>query len=201
MTHHSIKPRDIDVVDRIKQGDVNAFESLLLKYENHVLRIVKRHVPQHEIEETVHNVFIRVYESLSTFEAKSDFKAWVSAIAVRTCYDYWRKAYRSREIPLSSLTEKHQKWMEDVVWDQSRASFQDKGSQEEAREVLDWALAKLSAEERVVLELIYLEGLSVREAARLLGWSMANVKVRSFRSRRKLRKFLEAWVGGLGQAL
>jgi len=43
----------------------------------------------------------------------------------------------------------------------------------------------------MVLELIYMEGLSVREAAGLLGWSMANVKIRAFRSRKKLHKLLK----------
>jgi RNA polymerase sigma-70 factor (ECF subfamily) len=42
----------------------------------------------------------------------------------------------------------------------------------------------------MVLELVYLEGYSLRETADLLGWSIANVKVRSFRSRKKLHKLL-----------
>jgi len=42
----------------------------------------------------------------------------------------------------------------------------------------------------MVVELIYLEGLSGKEAAELLGWSVANVKVRSFRARKKLQKLL-----------
>jgi RNA polymerase sigma-70 factor (ECF subfamily) len=60
----------------------------------------------------------------------------------------------------------------------------------EAREILNWALGKLSAGDRMVLELVYLEGLSVQETAELLGWSKANVKVRSFRARMKLEKLL-----------
>jgi RNA polymerase sigma-70 factor (ECF subfamily) len=55
---------------------------------------------------------------------------------------------------------------------------------------LDWALDRLSAEDRMVLELVYLEGLSVKETAELLGWSVANVKVRSHRSRKKVEKLL-----------
>jgi RNA polymerase sigma-70 factor (ECF subfamily) len=51
-------------------------------------------------------------------------------------------------------------------------------------------LGRLSAEERIVLEMIYFEGLSGKEVAELLGWSIANVKIHSFRSRRKLRKLL-----------
>ena len=63
--------------------------------------------------------------------------------------------------------------------------------QKEAAELLDWALANLSAEDRMVVELIYLEGLTGKEAADLLGWSIANVKVRAFRSRKRLKKLLK----------
>jgi RNA polymerase sigma-70 factor (ECF subfamily) len=91
---------------------------------------------------------------------------------------------------MSSLTEKHRKWLEEVVSDQSEWSLHEKGQREEAREVLDWALEHLSTEDRMIIELIYLEGLSGKEAADLLGWSISNVKVRSFRSRKKLKKIL-----------
>ena len=69
-------------------------------------------------------------------------------------------------------------------------SCDEKVLQKEAGEILDLALAKLSAGDRMVLELVYLEGHSVKEAAGLLGWSTTNVKVRLFRSRRKLRGLL-----------
>ena len=88
---------------------------------------------------------------------------------------------------MSSLTEKHQEWLEKVVLNRSGQSFDDEASQREARELLDWALDRLSPGDRMVLELVYLEGLSGREAADLLGWTVANVKVRSLRARRKLR--------------
>ena len=97
---------------------------------------------------------------------------------------------------MSSLGEKHQTWLEEVISEGSGQSLEEKGSQQEAREILDWALGKLSVEDRMVLELIYLEGLSGKEAADLLGWSLANVKVRSFRSRRKLQGLLTGLVKG-----
>ena len=183
-------PSDIEIVRRVTEGDVNLFESLLVKYKDHVLRIVMRHMPYDKIEETAHDVFVRAYQSLPTFKGKSNLKQWLSAIAVRTCYDFWRKQYRSKEIPISSLTENHQKWLEEVMSNQSSRSFHEKDSQNEAREVLDWALDRLSAEDRVVLELVYLEGLSGKEAADLLGWSVANVKIRLFRSRKRLKELI-----------
>ncbi len=190
MHANSSETSDNEIVSRVLDGDVNAFERLLKRYEDHVLMIAKRHIPYAHIEEIAQDVFVRAYESLPSFKKKTRFKPWLSTIAVRTCYDFWRKAYRSREVPMSTLTEKHRDWVEQVMSDQSNRSFYKDVSQKEARELLDWALDRLTAKDRMVLELIYFEGLSGKETAELLGWSVANVKVRSFRSRRKLRKLL-----------
>ncbi len=190
MTNESCSPDDIQMIRQIVTGDVNAFEQLMKKYQNHVLRIIKKHIPNNHVEDATQDVFISMYQSLRTFRYESGFDHWLSAIAVRTCYRFWRNHYKSREIPMSSLTEKHRVWLEDALSDPSSESFGERGVQEEAREILDWALDRLSAEDRMVLELVHLEGYSVKEAARLLGWSAVNVKVRSFRSRNKLRKEL-----------
>ena len=90
---------------------------------------------------------------------------------------------------MSSLGDEHREWLERAA--SETASIEDIARQAEARELLEYALSRLSAEDRMVLELVYMEGLSVREVAGLLGWSTANVKIRSFRSRRKLHKLLK----------
>ena len=190
MANDPCSPEDIQSIREIITGNVNAFEQLMKKYQNHVLRIVKKHIPNNYVEDAAQDVFINVYQSLPTFRAESSFDHWLSAIAVRTCYRFWRNHYKSREIPMSSLTEKHRVWLEDALSDPLSESSGEKGLQEEAREILDWALGRLSAEDRMVLELVHLEGYSVKETARLLGWSAVNVKVRSFRSRKKLHNEL-----------
>ena len=58
--------------------------------------------------------------------------------------------------------------------------------------MLQWALSRLSPEHRMVLTLVHLEGYSVREAARLLGWNVVNVKVRAYRARQALRQLFLA---------
>ena len=190
MQNDSLRPSDADIVRQILDGNVNAFESLITRYQVLVLKIVKKHVPPEEVEETVQNAFVRAYRSLPTFKGKSPFSQWLASIAMRACYDYWRRAYRSREVPMCALTEKHREWLDAVMSEESVQAVDEAGSQKEARELLDYALATLSAQDRMVLELVYLEGLSVKEAADLLGWSTANVKVRSFRTRKKLEKLL-----------
>ncbi|MBN2539035.1 MAG: RNA polymerase sigma factor [Deltaproteobacteria bacterium] len=189
------KPSDNEIIHRIIDGDIDEFAQILTRYKDYVMGIVSRHVPYDQVEETAHDAFIRAYQSLPTFKQKSGFRHWLSSITVRTCYDFWRQRYRSKEVPMSSLTEKHRQWLENVISDTSDRAFNERGSLKEAREVIDWALAKLSAEDRMVLELVYLEGLTVKEAAELLGWTTANVKVRSFRSRRKLQEILSGPIG------
>ena len=190
MKNDSCDPGDSEIVHQVVAGNVNAFEHLLEKYQNYVLKIVKKHIPYDQVKDTTQDVFIRAYQSLQTFKGGSSFEQWLATITVRTCYDFWRKRYKSRELSMGSLTEKHHSWLEEAISNESTRSFHEKGLQKEAREILDWALERLSAEDRMVLELVYLEGHSVKEAAALLGWSTANVKVRSFRSRRKLRELL-----------
>jgi len=190
MGKNSAINNDNEIICRVIEGDVNAFEHLLTKYKNYVFKIVNKHIPYDQVEEIAQDVFIRTYQSLPSFKGKSSFRQWLSKITVRTCYDFWRKSYRNREVPMSSLSEKQQNWLENVISDQSESSFYEHGRQNEAKEVLDYALDRLSPEERMILELIYLEGLSIKEAADLLGWSLANVKIRAFRSRKKLHKIM-----------
>lgn len=186
----TLKIDDEEVVARVLEGNVNAFETLLHRHGDLVARIVKRHVPLQDAEEVAQDVFVRTYESLLSFKGKSVFRRWLSSIAVRTCYDYWRKAYRCREVALTQLTERHREWLEEVVSGESEETRRESDARKEAQDLLNWALAKMSPEDRMVLELIHMEGLSVKEVAELLGWSPANVKVRSFRARKKMEKLL-----------
>jgi RNA polymerase sigma-70 factor, ECF subfamily len=195
MENDSRGPDDTEIVRQVIAGDVNAFECLLEKYQNLVTRIVIKHAPPDQVKDLTQETFTRTYQSLPTFEGGRNFQHWISTIAVRTCYDFWRKHGRSREISMDSLDDGHRVWLEAALSDKSSQTFQERGREKEAGETLNWALGKLSAEDRMVLELVYLEGYSVKEASRLLGWSIANVKVRSFRSRSKLHKLLSRQLG------
>ena len=190
MENDSCNCKDAEIISQVIAGNVNAFERLMERYQNLVMRIVKKHAPPDQVKDLTQEAFIRTYQSLPTFEGGDRFQHWVSTIAVRTCYDFWRKHGRSREIPVNFLDAGQQAWLEAALFDKSSQTFHEIGREREAAEILDWALGILSAEDRIVLELVYLEGHSVKEAAGLLGWSIAKVKVRSFRSRRKLHKLL-----------
>jgi RNA polymerase sigma-70 factor (ECF subfamily) len=186
---NAASPDDAEVVRWVLDGNVNAFRRLVERYGDLVAGVVRKHVPPEYQEDVFQDVFVRAYRSLLTFKNGS-FPAWLSTISVRTCYDFWREHYKRAELPVSAFTDRHQAWLEEALSDRSNESYREKGREKEAREILDHALDYLSPGDRLALELVYLEGYSVKEAARLLGWSVPNVKVRLFRSRRKLRELL-----------
>ena len=158
-----------------------------------------KHVPGQDVESVAHDAFVRAYLSLGTFGRRGDFKHWLSRIALRTAYDYWRERYRSRETPLASLGEDEAQWLEHATADQAGQRNLDEAASREARQVLAKAMDRLSPEDRMVLELVHIEERPVKEAAEILGWSVANVKVRAFRSRKKLRSILEKMLDRQGR--
>lgn len=181
---------DGEVVGDVLNGNADAFEIILERYGDHILKILKRHLPPDQIEDVAQEVFIRIYKSLNAWRRGERFKAWMSAIAVRTCYDFWRRQYRSRETNLSALSPEQENWLTRTLSDDAAETFESRAERQEAKAVLDYALNRLSPEDRMVIDLVYLEELPVKEAARLLGWSVSNVKIRSFRARKKLLRLL-----------
>ncbi len=190
MMKDSSKRSDTRIVRQVLDGDTDAFAQIIERHQENVFRIVSKRIPADQAEEVAHEVFVRTYRSLSGFKSKSSFQNWLAKIAVRTCYDYWRERYRSKELPMDSLSEKHRIWLDRFMVDSATESFERAESGSAAREILLWALEKLSPGDRSVLELVHLEGYSVKEAAEILGWSTGMVKIRAFRSRKKLRVIL-----------
>jgi len=178
-----------DLVSRIRQGETERFAELIDRYQRHVGRIVGRRAPAERVRELVHEVFVKAYVNLAQFSDSVPFEHWLAGIAVRTCYDFWRERAR-KEVPVSALSEDHQRWIEQTLSSQSDRQFRDETAKQDAAEVLEWALRQLSPENRAVLTLVHLDGYSVRETAQLLGWSLVNVKVRAHRARRALRALL-----------
>lgn len=184
---------DAESIDRVLRGDIDRFADLIARHRQHVLKIVQGHVPADRVAEVAHDVFVRAYRSLSRYGEDVPFEHWLSRLAVRTCYDFWR-ANRRADVPVSALTEDQAGWLDRAFSAASEEQFREQGDRRDALEVLAWALAQLSPDQRLVLTLVSLEGRSVREAADLLGWTVVNVKVRCYRARQVLRTlFFQEW--------
>ena len=193
--HAPVAPLDGEIIHRVVNGDIEAFEVLVQRYRSLVFGVVARHVPRESIEDVAQEVMVRTYQSLPSFSARSSFRHWLTTIALRSCCDFWRNRQRHREVPLSTLTEEHQTWLDEVLASQSREVFREQVERAEAKEILDYALERIAAEDRMVLSLVHLQGLPVKEAAELLGWSVIKTKVRAHRARREMRRIIIKLIG------
>ncbi|MFH0909385.1 MAG: RNA polymerase sigma factor [bacterium] len=188
--------RDSDeaVIRRVRGGDVDEFEVLIERHKRRVFGIVANHVPADRVGEIAHDVFVHAFQSLNAWAARSPFEHWLARIAVRRCCDFWRAQGRSRETSVSALSAGQRDWVESVLAAPALEAFAAQAVQDEARECVQWALAQLPAEDRMVVTMVNLEGYPVNEAADLLGWSATKVKVRAWRARRALRGVIERMV-------
>jgi RNA polymerase sigma-70 factor (ECF subfamily) len=191
-------PEDREIIEQVLAGEVNAFEILLRRYEAYVMAIVHRYVPSEAVEEVAQEVFIQTFKSLPTFIGEHPFKNWLAQIAVRACHTHWRKMYRRREVLANNPDEDVRSWLERVSSGISEANFEAEASRRETKEIIHWALGRLSPTNRMVLTMVHLEGRPVRETAELLGLSAANVKVRAHRARKELRKHIQELLDGEG---
>jgi RNA polymerase sigma-70 factor (ECF subfamily) len=180
-------PDDASVINNTLRGNINSFEILIDRYQDHVSRIVRNHVPRAAAPEVAHDTFVRAYQSLGGFQGTGPFKHWLAKIAIRCCQDFWRGYYHNRGNLAVPLPDDCRIWVDHLL---SGQSPEQDTKRLEARDLLQWALGQLSAAERTVLTLTHLDEYSVAEAAELLNWTVTRVKVQSHRARKKLRKIL-----------
>ncbi len=193
--HPSDEPTDDALVSATCAGDETAFAQLFERHRRRVARTAARFFARPEqIEEIVQESFTKAYFALPKFAGAhaASFAAWLAQITVNTCYDELRRAQRRPEQQLDDLsaTETH------ALTAQLRAAAArpDVETALVARDLAGKLLARLSAEDRLVLTLLDAEGLSVAEIAKLVGWSIPKVKVRAHRARAHLRRVLRKYV-------
>lgn len=164
------------------KGDGEAYARLVRRYQHEIAAYMWRFTRDRtQWEELVHDVFVEAYLSLRTYQGAAPLGHWLRRIATRVGYRWWKqRARRRRQTSLGLLDA-------DGLSNANRYPT----TAEEAGAIVHAVLARLSARDRLVLTLLYLEECSVAEAARLTGWSQTMVKVQAFRARKKLKRLLE----------
>lgn len=162
-------------------GNGEAYARLVRRYQRPISLYLWRFTRDHnELEELVQQVFVEAYQSLAKFAGKAPLLHWLKRIATRTGYRLWKdRTRRQRECA----------WPEDA--DSIAAAVDDLEKARHAAEVVHLLLAELKPRDRLVLTLAYLEDCTVKEIARLTGWTETMVKVQSHRARRRFATVCE----------
>jgi RNA polymerase sigma-70 factor (ECF subfamily) len=161
-------PSDDALVSAARDGNVRAFEALLLRHESRVLRVLRlMGVHTQDREDVAQEVFLRVFRHLDGYKPGRDFGGWLYRVSVNAAYDYrLRKGKAARdEAP----------WTDDVA-SSSGAAVPAEAEGTALRARLEAALDTLSDRERAVFVLKELEGLETSEVAKTLGITTVTVR-------------------------
>jgi len=173
---------DSDCADirKSQDGDEDAFRRLMERYQPHVSQLLWRFTrDKNNHEELVQECFVQAYLSLHGYKAQAPFEHWLTRIATRVGYRFWRQEKRHTHVSLL-----------DNDWQQI-AEDADPMAPKQAAEVVHLLLSKLPPRDRLVLTLRYLEQCSVEETVQRTGWTASLVKVQTHRAKQKLKKLLK----------
>ena len=172
---------DIIYVKRTLAGETEAFSALVERYQSLVFSIVMRMVRQRQdAEDVAQDVFVKAYSSLEGFRGDARFSTWICRIAYTTAVSYTRKK-RPDRAGVEILNDY------DAYADDDESSLH-----EEQVQQLQRLLAKLPPEDAVLVSLHYQHDKTMDEIASIVGLSVANVKVRLHRIRKKLYEELKS---------
>ncbi len=172
---------EFEDVRQSRQGDSDAYRRLIERHQEQVGGILWRFSRDRIVhEELVQDVFVEAYMSLRSYRGKVPFEHWLSRIATRVGYRYWKQMARRRETESFTVEE----------WDQVADGPAEQMDPSEAASLIHRLLAQLPPRDRLVLTLRYLEECDVAETARRMGWTRGMVKVQALRAKKKLEKLI-----------
>jgi len=180
------------LIEKCKQGDIEAFEILIDEYQSKILNYCFRMLNHRsDAEDAAQEVFVKVYRFIGSYSGQSSFSTWLYKVASNVCRDYLRKHRRPDRQTMSlqqvnSEGEEYGLSIEDATYAPYNSV-----QQTEAQRVLAQALDQISPEHKTVIVLRDIQGLSYEEIGKIIGAAPGTVKSRINRARLQLQKLLE----------
>jgi|SRR5579872_1532031 len=177
---------EFDLIKRARDGDAAAFNDLVLAYRKRILGTIARLIGHPEdVEDVGQEVFLRLYFSLDQLRSAEVFEPWLYRLTANAAYDYLRKRRRRPESRMSDLSDQQVILADAVAGGKVHA---DEGQKNRVREAVQSLLDGVSEEDRVLLVLKEVEGLSLKELGRIYHVKENALKVRLFRARQRVLK-------------
>jgi RNA polymerase sigma-70 factor (ECF subfamily) len=177
------RERDLRLVGRARAGDLDAFNELVVHYQDHLLALATRVTGDVEsAHDAVQETFIRAYRNLDAFRGES-LRSWLIRIVLNAATDVLRLRKRRPSEPYPER--------EDESWEPPAGPGADPELVRRAQaSALSGALARLTDGQRTAILLFDVEGYDYPEIARVTGVSLGTVKSRIHRGRLALRELL-----------
>lgn len=181
---------DLELIEKFNDGDNDAFEELIIRYERKIYSICFYFLKNREdAEDAAQEVILKLYKKLGSFRKEAAFSTWMNYVASNTCRDYLRKRKRNQVLHLD----------DDIQTEEGRIARElpsDEDTPEERMEkkelgvLMQETLFKLKEDHREILLMREYQELSYEEISEILEISVGTVKSRIYRARQDLRILL-----------
>ena len=186
VTDDPVQRRDITLLERARDGDLEAFNDLVTLYQDQLFALVVRMVPDRDqASDAVQEAFFSAYRNLTSFRGGS-VKSWLNRICVNAAMDQQRAKKRRPVQPYPELDDETWQPPAGIEADPERTAIDG-----ERTRILGRALAEITDDQRAAIVLYDVEGYDYAEIAEMTGVSLGTVKSRIHRGRLALRGLLE----------
>ena len=185
---------DVAFVRRVQQGDVSAFDHLILKYRERLFSIIYNLTSNREdAADLTQEAFIKAFRSINRFKGKSSFFTWLYRIAVNATLTHLKRNRLRRFFSFENINEEvgHSEIVEALA---ERTNANRSTLLHELQEKLNEALHKLSPKHRAVVVLFEIEGLSHQEISEVVGCSVGTVRSRLHYAKQQLQAYLQDYL-------
>lgn len=169
------------LVERVLDGDRSAFNQLVVKYRNRVMGLAVRMLGDRaEAEDVAQDIFVKIYRSLDGFQGAALFSTWLYRVAANSCINHRRKIRLRRSVSVD---------VDEVEMSQPDAPSNphDLLEEKQLKLLVEQAIRVLPEEQRIVLILRDIEGLTYEEIAETLDLELGTVRSRLHRARMALQ--------------
>lgn len=180
---------DFELIQQARSGNDAAFNQVVTAYRKRIFGTVARLIGRPEdVEDVAQEVFLRLYYSLDQLRTPEVFEPWLYRLTVNASYDYLRKQRRRNESRMADLSEQQ------VIMADAAAGGRTNDEEQRRKQVKEFVhslLEAVSSEDRILLMLKEVEGLSIKELEKVYGVKENALKVRLFRARQRVLKAFE----------
>ena len=179
---------EIALITRTKQGDTDAFNPLVQKYQSQIYTFIRKQVKETEIaKDLTQETWLKAFRAIKTFRGNSAFASWLYRIAENVCTDYFRKQQKAQNIEsLHTINERR-------ITETHPESYRDLERQE-LRVYLRAAIQRLIDTRKQVFLLYYAQGLSIKQITTRLNRSEGTIKSHLHNARLQLREYLTPYL-------
>ena len=182
------------LIRNAKNGDVDAFNHLVLSYQEQVFNLAFRMLNDNmAAQDATQNTFINAFQHLKSFRGGS-FRAWVLRIAANNSYDELRKKKRKPSQPLTAVDPESGEEMDDPIWlEDNRNLPEEYILKKELEEAIQCCIDQLPNNFRAVIILVDVQGFGYQEASRIAGSPIGTIRSRLARARLRMRDCLQGF--------